>query len=156
MAMRLGLGVPLAVAFAAAGLLIAQKGAISPDTRKEILRYQLSTIRADNIISTLPLMTKFFMAQPQAVLTKWATMTPDGMIASLEKNAQTMAILKSNHLTAKDYVIGVPALRMSVWRAEGVPESAKVFASPANLAFAKANLAQLKPKWEAVDGAPRP
>jgi len=50
----------------------------------------------------------------------------------------------------------VPALRMAIWRAEGIPESPKVFASPANLAFAKANLGTLKPKWEAVDGAPHP
>lgn len=145
-----------ALVLLAAALAMGQKFPVSPDTRKEILSYQLTLARADHIISTLPLMTKFFMSQPQAVLTKWATMTPEGMIASLEKNSQTMAILKANHLTAKDYVVGVPALRMAVWRAEGVPESPKVFASPANLAFVKANLAQLKPKWEAVDGAPRP
>ena len=65
-----------------------------------------------------------------------------------------MAILKKNGLTAKDYIIGVPALRMALWRAQGMAESSLVYASPANLAFAKANLAQLKPKWDAAEGRP--
>jgi len=43
---------------------------------------------------------------------------------------------------------------MALWRAQGMAESSLVYASPANLAFAKANLAQLKPKWDAAEGRP--
>ena len=48
------------------------------------------------------------------------------------------------------------ALRMAMMIAEGVPASAKVVASPANVAFAKANLAELTPKMNAAEGALRP
>jgi len=37
-----------------------------------------------------------------------------------------------------------------------LPPSANVVASPANVAFAKANLAELKPKMDAADAAMRP
>jgi hypothetical protein len=74
----------------------------------------------------------------------------------MEKEPKVAAILKQNGLTAKDYVTGVPALRMALWLAEGLPPGPTIFASPANLAFAKANVAVLGPKWEAVDGTARP
>jgi hypothetical protein len=140
----------------ALSLASGQQPAVNLDARKEILDYPLTTQRADRLISVLPLMTQFFMSQPRDVLDKWVKMTAARKIANLQNSAQAMAILKPYGLTAKDYVIGLPALRMAVWRAEGVPESSKVYASAPNLAFAKANLAQLKPKWEAVDGAPHP
>ena len=101
-------------------------------------------------------MTRFFLSQPQQVLTTWSSLTPAKKIANLANSPQAMNILKPYQLTAKDYVVGVPALRLAMWRAEGIPESPTVFASPGNLSFAKANLAQLKPKWEAVDGPPHP
>ena len=68
-----------------------------------------------------------------------------------------MAIVTRNGLTAKEYIVGVPALRMALWLAEGrATPSMLVFASPAKLAFAKANLGQLKPEWDALDGVSRP
>ena len=48
-------------------------------------------------------------------------------------------------------LIGVPALRMALMAAQGI-NGPTVVASPANVAFAKANLAQLKPKMDAADG----
>jgi hypothetical protein len=139
----------------AAVLALAQPPAISPEARKEILGYQLTIQRADRLISVLPPMTKFFMSQPQQVLATWSTLTPAKKVANLANSPEAMAILKPYQLTAKDYVVGVPALRLAVWRAEGIPESATVFASAANLALVKANFAQLKARWEAVDGPPR-
>jgi hypothetical protein len=38
--------------------------------------------------------------------------------------------------------------------AQGMPSSAQVYASPANVAFVKANMAELKPKWDAANGLP--
>jgi hypothetical protein len=63
-----------------------------------------------------------------------------------------MAILKQNNLTSREYLVGVPALHMALLAAQGLANSSHVIASPANVAFAKANLAQLKPKMEAADG----
>ena len=65
-----------------------------------------------------------------------------------------MAIIKANGLTAPEYLVGVPALRMALLRAQGMPESDLIVASPANVEFAKANLARLKPKMDAADGGP--
>jgi hypothetical protein len=144
------------VLFLTLTLAAGQTLPVSPETRKEILSYQLTTQRADHLISVLPLMTQFFMSQPQPVLATWAKLTPAKKVANLEKSPEAMGILKPYQLTAKDYVVGVPALRLAVWLAEGVPESPTVFTSPANLAFVRANLANLKPKWEAVDGPPHP
>ncbi len=154
--MRNGILLFLPVVLLAGTLATAQSPPVSPEVRKEILAYQLNMPLADRLISVLPLMTRFFMAQPPKVLASWATQTPAGKITSLKRNSQVMAILKPYQLTARDYVVGVPALRLAVWRAEGVPEGPKVFTSSANLAFAKSHFAQLKPKWEAVDGPPHP
>ncbi|HEY3839830.1 MAG TPA: hypothetical protein VGL72_24835 [Bryobacteraceae bacterium] len=134
----------------------AQPAGMSPEARREILSYQLTIPRADHLISALPPMTRFFLSQPQHVLKTWSSLSPAQKIANLANSPQAMDILKPYQLTAKDYVVGIPALRLAMWRAEGIAESPTVFASPANLAFIKANLAQLKPKWEAVDGPPHP
>ena len=61
----------------------------------------------------------------------------------MEKDPKAMAILQQNGLTAREYLIDVPA--------QGI-NGPTIFASPANVAFAKANLAQLKPKMDAADG----
>ena len=60
-------------------------------------------------------------------------------------------ICKRKGLTAKDYIVGVRALRRALWLAEGMQESPDVFASPANLALATANLAELRPKWDTLE-----
>jgi hypothetical protein len=72
----------------------------------------------------------------------------------LENDPKAMAILKQNGLTARDYVVGVPALRMALMGTQGMPPSSNIIASPANVAFAKVHLAELKPKMDAADGIP--
>jgi len=42
--------------------------------------------------------------------------------------------------------------RKTLMAAQGLANSPNITASPANIAFAKANLAQLKPKMDAADG----
>jgi hypothetical protein len=65
-----------------------------------------------------------------------------------------MAIARQHGLTAKEYGYGVPALRMAIMAAQGL-KGPNVIASPANVAFAEANLADLKPKLEAADSIGR-
>ena len=138
------------------GLVSGQAPKITPQERQDILDYQLTLQRASQLIAALPPMTKYVISLPVEVLAKSANQTRAEQIASLEKDPKAMAILKQNGLTAKDYIVGVPTLRMALWLAEGMVASPLVFASPANLAFAKANLAQLQPKWDDADGVSRP
>jgi hypothetical protein len=85
---------------------------------------------------------------------KSATMTAAERIKQLETDPRAAAILKENSLTARDYLIGIPTLRMALMAAQGAA-APNIVASPANVAFAKANLAQLKPKMDVADGIAR-
>lgn len=138
------------------GLAVAQPSNVPAD-RQDILDYPLTLQRASQLIAAVPEMTRYVISLPPEVLKKAATRTRAEQIANLEKDPKAMAIVKQHALTAKEYIVGVPALRMALWLADGrATPSTLVFASPANLAFAKANLSQLKPKWDAIDGGSRP
>jgi hypothetical protein len=65
-----------------------------------------------------------------------------------------MAVLKQNSLTAREYLVGVPALRMALMAAQGM-KAPTIVASAANVAFAKAHLSELKPKMDEADGVAR-
>jgi hypothetical protein len=133
----------------------AQRG-LTPEARQAIMDYQLSLPRAEHLITALDALTKYLVSLPdyQERLRKSATMTPAERAAQMEKDPKTAGILKDNNLTARDYLVGVPALRMALMAAQG-GTAPTIVASPANVAFAKANLAQLKPKMDAADGAGR-
>jgi hypothetical protein len=140
----------LGVASALAGRQAAQT---SPEVQKAILDFQLTAPLADRLIAAMTAMTKYVTSQPDYVdrIAKTAKMSPAERRAQMEKDPGAMAILKQHSLTSQEYLIGVPALRMALMAAQGV-SSPTVIASPANVAFAKANLAQLKPKMDAADG----
>jgi len=146
----------LAVVFTlvAAALVAAQAPSMSPEERQAILDYQLTLPRADQLITAMTAMTKYVVSRPdfQERLAKTMRMTAAERRAQVESDPQAMAILKQNNLTSREYLVGVPALRMALLAAQGL-NGPTVVASPANLAFAKANLAQLKPKMDAADGA---
>ena len=129
-------------------------GLASAQQRQEILDYKLTMARADQLLAALPAMTKYVLSLPdwQERIAKTAKMPPAERLAQIEKDPKAMAILKQNNLTVKDYVFGVPALRMAIMVAQGVNLS-NIYASPQNVAFAKAHLAELKPKMDAADGA---
>jgi hypothetical protein len=134
----------------------AQRG-LTPEARQAIMDYQLTLPRAEHLITALEAMTKYVVSLPdyQERLRKSATMTPAERAAQMEKDPKTAAILKDNGLTARDYLVGVPALRMALLGAQGAESGPTIAYSPANLAFAKANLKTLKPKMDAVDGGGR-
>ena len=129
---------------------------ISPQQRQAILDYHLTLPGAENLITAMQAMTKYLTSLPdyQERLRKSATMTAADRIAQLENDPKAAAIHKQNRVTARDYLVGVPALRMALMAAQGAT-APNVVASPANVAFAKANLAQLKPKMDAADGIRR-
>ena len=137
------------------GLASGQAAKNSDERRKAILDYQLTMPRANQLITALEEMTKYVVSMPDygERVRKSMQMTPAEQIAQIDKDPKASDILKKNQLTAKDYIVGVPALRMALLAASGMPASPTVIASPANVAFAKTNLSVLKPKMDAADGA---
>src|SRR5262247_1490262 len=137
------------------GMARGQAAKDSDERRKAILDYQLTMPRATQLITALEEMTKYVVSLPDygERVRKSMQMTPAEQIAQIDKDPKTSDILKKNQLTAKDYIVGVPALRMALLSASGMPQGANIIASPANIAFAKTNLSVLKPKMDAADGA---
>ena len=152
--MRMRVGLLWLVLCVAASPALGQN--ISPQQRQAILDYQLTLAGAEHLITAMQAMTKYLVSLPdyQERMRKSATMTAADRIAQLESDPKAAEILKQNNLTTRDYLIGVPTLRMALTAAQGAT-APNIVASPANLAFAKANLAQLKPKMDAADGIRR-
>ncbi len=142
----------------ASGTAVAQTPAVSSQEPQDILAYQLTLPRANHLITAMQAMTQYLVSLPdfQDRIVKSMQMTPAEQRAQMEKDPRAMAILKQNGLTALEYQVGVPALRMALMAAQGGAGSADVIASPANVAFAKGHLAELKPKMDAADGLVRP
>jgi hypothetical protein len=136
------------------GLISAQLPQISPEQRQAILDYQLTMQRANQLLPAMEAMSKYLLSLPDFHdrLQKSMKMTPAERLAQLENDPKAMAIVKQNGLTARDYVVGVPALRMAMMAAQGAPAGPYIIASPANVGFAKAHLAELKPRMDAADG----
>jgi len=140
------------------GTAAGQTPAASSQERQEILAYQLTLPRANHLITAMQAMTQYLVSLPdfQDRVVKSMKMTPAERRAQLEKDPKAMVILNQNGLTAQEYLVGVPALRMALMVAQGAASNANVIASPANAAFAKAHLAELKPKMDAADGLVSP
>ena len=135
-------------------LVSGQATDASAARRQAILDYQLTLQSANRLITAMEAMTKYVVSLPdfQDRVRKSMTMTPAERLAQVENDPKAMAILKQNSLTAREYLVGVPALRMALMVAQGLPTGPNIIASPANVAFAKAHLAELKPKMDAADG----
>ena len=86
------------------------------------------------------------MKNPDAMKAMAASMKAplEERIALMEKDPAQRAILKTNGLGAKDYTVGVIALRAAAWAVEGKSGPLAGLASPANVGFLKANPAILK------------
>jgi hypothetical protein len=138
------------------GASSAQTPGLSPEQRDAILNFPLTLDRANHLITAMTAVTQHVMSQPDYLtrLAQSATLSPAERIAQMEKDPKVSSILKQENLTARDYLVGVPALRMALLAAQGA-SGPNIVASPANVAFAKANLAQLKPKMDQADGLGR-
>ena len=125
----------------------------APDPNQALLNYELTLPKANHLLAAAEAMSKYVLSKPDASSRMVAMMklTPAERLERFEKDPEAMAICKANGLTAREYLVGVPALRLALRAAQaGTGPSNSV--SAANLAFAKANLAELKPKMDAVDG----
>jgi hypothetical protein len=154
--MRSVLVLLIALSIGAAGSAAAQSSRLGPEERDAILGYELTLGRANQLISAMTAVTQYLVSLPdfRDRLARSAKLTPAERRAQMEQDPKISDILKRNSLSARDYLVGVPALRMALMAAQGVA-TPNIVASPANVAFAKANLAQLKPKMDQADGLGR-
>ncbi|MCW5980338.1 MAG: hypothetical protein KIT09_19795 [Bryobacteraceae bacterium] len=136
------------------------QGQLSEASKQEILKYKLTMPLSNKLLAALPDMTGYLGSDQQgmAKLKKWMRMPLADQAKEVEADSGAMAILKKRGLTAKEYVVGVPTLRMAVMKASG-RNSPNLIVSPANLEFARENLDILRPRMEAGDsgkaGLPR-
>jgi hypothetical protein len=129
---------------------------LTPEQRDAILGYSLTLDRANHLIAAMTSVTQYLVSLPdyQERLVRSAKLPAAERAAQMEKDPRISSILKENGLSARDYLVGVPTLRMALLVAQGLGSS-NIVASPANAGFAKANLAQLKPKMDQADGLAR-
>jgi hypothetical protein len=151
--MRLTTFLIVAILTLSAGMAGAQGQPLTEQDRQAILGYSFTLQKANEIIGAAGEMTKYLASRPDIaeVMARAMKMTRPELIAQMERDPQAMAIATKHGLTAREYNYGVPALRMALLAAQGLT-GPSIIASPANVAFAKANLAELKPKMDAVDG----
>jgi hypothetical protein len=156
--MRVVLALLIALSLEAAGSAAPQSpgSGLTSDQRNAILGYELTLDRANHLISAMTALTQYLVSLPdfKERMARSAKLTPAERRAQMEQDPKTSEILKKNSLTAQDYLVGVPALRMALMAAQGLT-TPNIVASPANVAFAKANLAELKPKMDQADGLGR-
>ena len=146
----------LAILSVTAVRLMAAQGGLTQAQRDAILGYPLTLDRANHLIAAMSGISQYLVSQPdfKERLAQSAKLSAADQAARMEKDPKISGILKENNLTARDYIVGVPTLRMALLAAQGL-DSPNVVASPANVAFAKANLTQLKPKMDQADGLGR-
>ena len=135
---------------------VSAQGALTQAQRDAILGYSLTLDRANHLITAMSGISQYLVSQPdyKERLAQSAKLTAAEQADRMEKDPKISAILKQNNLTARDYIVGVPTLRMALLAAQGV-NSPNIVASPANVTFAKANLTQLKPKMDSADSLGR-
>ena len=148
-------------AFVLIGIAMAAGALLAPaqaDDRQAILEYKLTVPLANKLIAALPGITQLFVSRPdwKERMAKTARATLDERAREAEKSPETVELLKKNGLTPREYVVGVVTLRMALIAASrpaSSPLPPSIVVSPENLAFAKAHLAELKPKMDAADRA---
>lgn len=123
---------------------------MSPATEQAIKSYVLDPARSEVILKTLKELTAQTLKDPN-----WMKKLPARMKlpfeeqwTALEADPVSGPVLRANRISAKDYSCGLMAMRA----ASGLDSGAGVakYASPANLAFLKANPSYLE-RLKAID-----
>ncbi|MBI5018427.1 MAG: hypothetical protein HZB55_23440 [Deltaproteobacteria bacterium] len=117
----------------------------SPAMTKAIQGFKLDTAGANAIIKTQGELSQHVMKNPEAMKSLATTMKAplEERIALLGKDPAQSAVLKANGLGARDYSVGLIALRAAAWAVQGRSGPLTGLASPANIGFLKANPAIL-------------
>src|SRR5690349_18806001 len=131
------LAVPVLLLLAA----ISSAQTLTQAQRQAILDYQLTMPKANALATAQQALTKYVGSLPDADGRKLrlATMTPAEIRAFLEKDVKAVEILTQNGLTTNEYLAGTNALVMAYTIAATGTANQFVFASQANIDFAKAH-----------------
>jgi hypothetical protein len=113
----------------------------SPEMTKAIQGYRLDVPKSQSIIKAQGQLSELVMQDPARMKQLAATMRMplEDRIVQMEKDPGSMAILKANGLGARDYSVGLVALRAAAWAIQGKGGTLKGLESPANVSFLKAN-----------------
>jgi hypothetical protein len=129
----------------------------SPAEQQEVLAYKLTMPVADKLLATLNALNQYVLSKPDWMTWVQQSMrgTRDDQVRQLEQDPKALAIIKQNGLTAREYAVGVVALRGAVSKARD-PNGAMgrvSVASAENVAFATANLKDLDARLTKADEA---
>src|SRR5262249_7178206 len=93
----------------------------SAEETQAMLDFKLSMPMCNQLFSAMGPMTRYVASLPDLKqrMARAATQSLAQRAAEVEKDPKAMAILKQNNLTARDYIVGVPAMRQAIWLAAG-------------------------------------
>jgi len=122
-----------------AGPLAAQN--LSPELTGAVRGYKLDEKGASAVVKTLEELTAYVVKNPEVMKQSAAMMklSDAERIKQMDRDPQTAGILKANGLTARDYFVGLLAIRAASQAAGGGKEGLAALASPGNVAVLKAN-----------------
>jgi hypothetical protein len=145
------------VAFAAFTAAQPQRPGQSPAEQQEVLAYKLTMPVADKLLAALNALNQYILSKPDWMTWVQQSMrgTRDDQVRQLEQDPKALAIIRQNGLTAREYAVGIVALRGAVSKVRdpnGAMGRASV-ASAENLAFATANLKELDARLTKADEA---
>ncbi len=118
----------------------------TPAMKKAILDFRLDTKNSKAIIACQTQLSRLMLGSPERMKQFGTTMKKplEDQIAIMEKDGEAAAILKANRLGAREYTVGLVALRAAAWSVRGKPGPLKGLESSKNVAFLKANPAILE------------
>lgn len=134
-----------------------RRAGMSPAEQQEVLDFKLTLPLANSLLAALPEMTRYVMGRPDwtAYVQKSMQQNRDEQVRTLEADPKAAAIIRKHGLSARQYVVGVIAVRGAVLKAQNPdsPVAKNIPVSAENLALAKANLGALGPKLAEADSA---
>lgn len=146
----------LSACLMAAILIPAAAQSLPPEVKQAVQNYKLDVAKANRICDALADLTANMLKDPKWQQKLMASMKLpfDQQLKQMESDPASAAILKKNGLDARDYTIGLFALRGAVFSLKGMNVEIAKLTSPANIALVKANPALLA-KFEKADSGQR-
>lgn len=126
------------------------------DVQQAVKDYRLDLAKANRFTDAMAELTAYTLKQPdwQKKVMERMKLPFDQQMKAMAAEPGTAAILKKHGLEAREYSIGLFALRAAIYSAKGTNIGIANLASPANVSFAKANPALVE-KFMKADAAGR-
>lgn len=112
-----------------------------PETAAAVKAVVLTAPKSMSLIKAMEELNAYVMGSPEAARALAASLQKpfDERVAMMAADPKAAAILKSHGFTAKDYSVGLLALRAAAWASGGGRGGLADLASPANITLFKAN-----------------